>query len=132
MRKKLEHLYEGMLNTERGLVQLSQQFSALRIELSELQRNCDEPGKGEKINKAAAHEDPVLVRRLKQLTSRELAVLRGIARGRKNRELADAWGVSVRTVESHRAGMFDKLQVHHVIELGPYISRLEELVDPPE
>lgn len=68
--------------------------------------------------------------RLARLTERELGVLRGIARGRTNRELADEWGVSVRTVESHRAGLFDKLGVQHVIELAPYARQVEAPTDP--
>lgn len=63
--------------------------------------------------------------RLRRLTERELGVLRSIARGRTNRELADEWSVSVRTVESHRASLFDKLDVRHVIELAPFVEQLE-------
>ena len=64
------------------------------------------------------------------LTEREREVLRGIACGRTNRELAEAWGVSVRTVESHRAGLFDKLEVQHVIELAPYAQAIEAAARP--
>lgn len=62
--------------------------------------------------------------RLARLTERELGVLRGIAQGRTNRELAVAWHISVRTVESHRAALFDKLGVQHVIELAPYARQI--------
>lgn len=67
--------------------------------------------------------------RLSRLTERELGVLRGIARGRTNRELAEEWGVSVRTVESHRASLFGKLDVQHVIELAPYVERIAATSD---
>lgn len=76
--------------------------------------------------KAAARIGAARGERLSKLTERELGVLRGIAQGRTNRELADAWGVSVRTVESHRAGLFDKLDVRHVIELAPYAQQIGE------
>jgi two-component system, LuxR family, response regulator FixJ len=64
--------------------------------------------------------------RLARLSAREREVLQGIAQGRTNRELADAWGVSVRTVESQRASLFDKLEVRHVIELATYAGLLTE------
>jgi two-component system, LuxR family, response regulator FixJ len=70
--------------------------------------------------KTLASQDAQRHERLARLTAREAEVLRGIARGRTNRDLADAWGVSVRTVESHRASLFDKLELRHVIELAPY------------
>lgn len=129
IRAKFSTLYEGMLSAERGLAQLSEQFSVLRIELAELLFSCGGLQMDANAEKNIVADDAVRAGRLKRLTSRELAVLRGIAQGRKNRELADAWGVSVRTIEAHRAGMLEKLQVRHVIELGPYISQLEGVAD---
>ena len=80
--------------------------------------------------KAASHAEAARKERLARLTEREREVLRGIACGRTNRELAEAWGVSVRTVESHRAGLFDKLEVQHVIELAPYAQAIEAAARP--
>ena len=76
--------------------------------------------------KAEAGATANIKRRLSGLTAREDAVLRGIARGATNRELAQSWGVSVRTVESHRASLFDKLGVRHVIELAPYARHIAQ------
>lgn len=59
--------------------------------------------------------------RLSRLTPRERDVLQGIAQGMTNRALAEAWGVSVRTVEAQRASLFDKLEVRHVLELARYL-----------
>jgi FixJ family two-component response regulator len=77
-------------------------------------------------NKQAARAEALQAQRLARLSPRELGVLRSIAKGQTSRELAQAWGVSVRTVESHRASLFDKLQVQHVIELAPYAQRVGE------
>lgn len=77
------------------------------------------------VLKAQAQRDAQERQRLARLTERELGVLRGIARGLSSRELAEAWGVSVRTVESHRASLFDKLEVRHVIELAPFTSQMD-------
>lgn len=80
--------------------------------------------------KAAARAEAARGERLARLTERERDVLRGISRGHTNRELADAWGVSVRTVESHRASLFDKLGVRHVIELATYAQGFGEADKP--
>jgi DNA-binding NarL/FixJ family response regulator len=46
-----------------------------------------------------------------QLTPRELAALRLLANGHSNKEIATALGISERTVKSHLAHLFEKLQV---------------------
>jgi len=46
-----------------------------------------------------------------QLTPRELAVLRHMADGRSNKEIASALGISERTVKTHLGHLFDKLGV---------------------
>jgi DNA-binding NarL/FixJ family response regulator len=50
--------------------------------------------------------------RLAQLTTRERDVLVEIARGRANKEIAARFGISVRTVESHRESLMRKLDIH--------------------
>jgi DNA-binding NarL/FixJ family response regulator len=45
------------------------------------------------------------------LSERELAVLRGVAQGRTNREIARRLGISDRTVQGHLANVFGKLHV---------------------
>jgi DNA-binding NarL/FixJ family response regulator len=54
---------------------------------------------------------------LDQLTGREREVLLGIARGRTNKEIAVALGISHRTVETHRESLMKKLQIRTVAEL---------------
>lgn len=49
--------------------------------------------------------------RIASLTSRERDVLREIARGASNKQIAARFGISVRTVESHRESLARKLQV---------------------
>lgn len=46
-----------------------------------------------------------------QLTPRELAVLRLLANGNSNKEIATALAISERTVKSHLGHLFEKLQV---------------------
>ena len=47
--------------------------------------------------------------RIESLTTRERDVLIEIARGRTNKEIAGRFGISVRTVESHREALMKKL-----------------------
>jgi two-component system response regulator NreC len=54
------------------------------------------------------------------LTPRELDVLRLIARGFTNRQMADHLNISVRTVEGHRANLMSKLNLHGRVELVRY------------
>ena len=56
--------------------------------------------------------------RLDELTERERDVLRLVAEGRPNKLIADELGISVRTVEVHRARVFDKMQVKSAVELA--------------
>ena len=48
------------------------------------------------------------------LTQREREILKLIAEGYKNKEIADALCISVKTVEKHRANLMEKLDLHNV------------------
>jgi two-component system response regulator NreC len=54
------------------------------------------------------------------LTRRELDVLRLLARGNTNRQIADLLGLSIRTVENHRANLMGKLGLVSRVELVNY------------
>ncbi len=54
------------------------------------------------------------------LTPREIEVLRLIAQGYTNRQMADMLSISVRTVESHRSNLMGKLDLHSRVELVRY------------
>jgi two-component system, NarL family, response regulator NreC len=54
------------------------------------------------------------------LTPREVQVLRLLAQGNTNNQVADALALSVRTVESHRANIMDKLHLRNRAELVRY------------
>jgi len=67
------------------------------------------------VNVAKAHneEGPIL-------TSREIEVLRRVARGMAYREIADELFVSHRTVQNHVQNVLRKLQLHNRVELTLY------------
>jgi DNA-binding NarL/FixJ family response regulator len=56
----------------------------------------------------------------RKLTSRESAVLKGIATGKRNREIAAELYITERTVKYHLSSMFHKLRVHNRTEAVTY------------
>lgn len=54
------------------------------------------------------------------LTPRETEVLQLIAQGYTNRQIAEALTISIRTVETHRANLMDKLGLRSRVELVRY------------
>jgi DNA-binding NarL/FixJ family response regulator len=67
-------------------------------------------------------------------TPRELEIIRLLAEGKVNKEIALALGITVRTVESHRAKIMLKLGLHSITELIHYAFRLKivSMPGPPE
>jgi len=54
---------------------------------------------------------------LARLTAREQQVLERIVAGRLNKQIADDLGISIKTVEAHRANIMEKLEVTTVADL---------------
>ena len=59
-----------------------------------------------------------VARRLAELTERERDVMRLVVEGRPNKLIADELAISVRTVEVHRARVFEKMDVRSAVELA--------------
>ena len=57
------------------------------------------------------------------LTDREREVLQQLAEGKSTKEIADDLRVSVKTVETHRRNIMEKLNLHSVAELTKYAIR---------
>ena len=62
--------------------------------------------------------------RLGELTEREAAVMARIAEGRANKQIADELDISVRTVEVHRARVFEKMDVKSAVELANLLQKI--------
>jgi len=60
-----------------------------------------------------------------QLTKREYQVCKLIIAGHTNRSIADQLGISVSTVEFHRANLMDKLEVKSLAELVKLALKLD-------
>jgi DNA-binding NarL/FixJ family response regulator len=58
-----------------------------------------------------------------QLTPRQREILQLIAEGKTTREVANTLHISVKTVESHRAQIMDRLDIHDIAGLVRYAIR---------
>ncbi|HVZ47099.1 MAG TPA: response regulator [Ramlibacter sp.] len=67
---------------------------------------------------AARREHDRVREHLAELTERERDVMRLVAKGVPNKLIADRLSISVRTVEVHRARVFDKMEVKSAVELA--------------
>src|SRR5258705_426975 len=67
--------------------------------------------------------------RYEKLSSREREVLQLVAEGWTNQDIANHLGLSIKTVQSHRAAVMDKLELRDVTHLVRYAVR-HGLVDP--
>lgn len=67
---------------------------------------------------ALQREQSGLKLRLAELTDRERDVMRLVVEGLPNKLIADQLDISVRTVEVHRARVFDKMEVKSAVELA--------------
>ncbi len=61
--------------------------------------------------------------RTSSLTRRELEVVRYIARGMLNKEIAQLMGISAKTVEQHTFHLMTKLNIHNRVELARFAIR---------
>jgi two-component system response regulator NreC len=57
------------------------------------------------------------------LTAKEREVLQLIAEGKSTKEIAQVLSVSVKTIDTHRQHIMDKLDIHNVAELTRYAIR---------
>jgi DNA-binding NarL/FixJ family response regulator len=79
------------------------------------------------VEDAAAPASPAqasnLAQELQVLTPRELEVLRLVAEGRTNQEIADQLVLSIKTVQAHRANVMEKLGMHDITKLVRFAVR---------
>jgi two-component system, LuxR family, response regulator DctR len=68
--------------------------------------------------------DATVAARLAQLTAREREVLERVVTGEHNKSIADALAIAVRTVEVHRAHVFEKMGVRSAVELALLLARI--------
>ena len=81
--------------------------------LSLVERMLDQARASFSQHQEAASRDALLSR----LTTREAQVLERIVAGRLNKQIADDLGISIKTVEAHRANIMEKLNANTVADL---------------
>ena len=69
------------------------------------------------------HADKGITDRYDALSEREREVFQLIAEGHSNKEIADLLSISPATVETHRAHIFQKLDLHNTAEVVLYAVR---------
>jgi ligand-binding sensor domain-containing protein/DNA-binding CsgD family transcriptional regulator len=106
-----------MTNWFRGLVLVAVLLIALmlhRVREATLKRRARE------IQRLSEKREQALERKLGSeaelavLTPRQKEVLQLIAEGQSTRQIAEVLGVSIKTVEAHRANLMDRLEIHDV------------------
>jgi len=70
-----------------------------------------------------------LAQALRILTPREMEVLKLVAEGYTNQEIADKLVLSIKTVQAHRANVMGKLELHDITQLVRFALR-HGLVSP--
>ena len=84
---------------------------------------------------SAISDTDLEVHRLKQalvsLSPREREVLAELIRGHYNKNIADHLGITPRTVEFHRAHIFEKMGVSSAVELAHKLGRLQSMSTHP-
>jgi len=63
------------------------------------------------------------------LTARQTEVVRLLAEGKTNKEVASALGISVKTAETHRTNIMGRLELHSFSDLVRYAVK-EKIVEP--
>ena len=66
---------------------------------------------------------------LDSLSMRELQVLRRLALGKTNREIAKAYGISIKTVDTYRLRLLKKLNLRNNAELSRFAIQ-NKLIEP--
>jgi DNA-binding NarL/FixJ family response regulator len=65
----------------------------------------------------------------RRLTPRETEVIQLLAEGKSNKEVASMLDISVKTAETHRTNIMNKLDLHSITELVRYAVR-NQLIEP--
>ncbi len=78
-----------------------------------VERMLDKAHQTFSVHQQAASREALLAK----LTTRETQVLERIVAGRLNKQIADDLGISIKTVEAHRANIMEKLNANTVADL---------------
>jgi DNA-binding NarL/FixJ family response regulator len=106
----------GYLIKDSAVVELSQALAAVASGQTYLS-----PRISRQLAEAISH--PVPLGATAELTLRQEEVLRLVARGRSSKEIARELTLSIKTIETHRAQIMDRLDIHDLAGLVRYAVR---------
>ena len=119
--RALEAGAHGYLLKDTSAVELEQALGALRNNERYLSPAIAHTVINQALNRGP---DPCATQaRQHNLTERQLEILRLIVRGKSTREIACGLGLSIKTVETHRAQVMKRLQIHDVAGLVLFAVR---------
>jgi DNA-binding NarL/FixJ family response regulator len=125
IRRALDHGAAGFIPKSSSLDELTEALNAIL--------DCREwiPPHLEKTVHATESDDQdrSLAGRIAQLTPQQFRVLKLVAEGRLNKQIADALDIQERTVKAHMSEIFNKLDVRNRTQAGVAYRQLD-LVDP--
>ena len=115
----VEELVQAVHTANGGRVYLSPRIAGLVVE-----RFVDKNGNGDgAAGGGAGGRGGAAAGVFSRLTAREREVLQLMAEGKATKEVARALSVSVKTAETHRRAIMQKLDLHSVAELTKYAVR---------
>ena len=125
IRRALDHGAAGFIPKSAGLEEMT---VALNTVL-----DCKEwiPPRLEQAvaNQQSDREDQTLAGRIAHLTPQQFRVLKLVAEGQLNKQIADALNIQERTVKAHMSEIFSKLEVRNRTQAGVAYRQLD-LMDP--
>lgn len=92
---------------------------------NELAIRVEEAMRHDAARRAASASADSVKSRLATLTTRERQIMELVLLGKFNKVIADELDISMRTVEVHRANLFDKMKVKTAVELANLIKGSE-------
>lgn len=81
------------------------------------------PAISKHVVESLLRQNPAEVESVDQLTPRQREILQLIAEGHSSKEIAQLLNASVKTIESHRASLMERLDIHDVAGLVRYAIR---------
>lgn len=72
-----------------------------------------------------------IIKHIDSLTNREKQVMDHVVAGKQNKDIATELGISVKTVEVHRANVMNKMQANSIVELVRMCLQVNEIEDTP-
>jgi len=79
--------------------------------------------KQDEVRRRERESEATVAARLAELTARERQVMERVLAGDYNKTIADDLGIAVRTVEVHRARIFEKMGVRSAVELAQLLPK---------